>query len=89
MIEVLQKNILLIRDPVDLLHQNVVILVKFIDLPSDLGKLIRIERRNSGFGGSEGFTRKPRLFQRIKLHMIRHHNLNTIRNHELRRRHSL
>jgi hypothetical protein len=39
-IKVLQKDIFLIGNAVDLLHKDIVLLEKFIDLPADLSKLI-------------------------------------------------
>ena len=89
MVKVDKQSVLDIGNPVDLFHQNIVVLIKLIDLPADFRVFIGIERRDARLGRTEGFPGKSCLLKRIKKNMIRHHDLCSVGNHDLRLRNAL
>ncbi len=88
-IEVDKQCVLDVRDAVDLLHQGVIVLIELVDLPADLCELVGIERRNAALGRAERLAGKTCFLERIEQHVIGHHDLHAVRDHQLRRRNAL
>ena len=61
---------------------------QFIYLETDFGIFIGIERSDTGLCGSEGFAAKTFFFILIEENMIRHYDLCSVRDHDLRCRNS-
>ena len=77
MIQMLQGHIFDLADPRRFFFQQILI-KKFADLEADLGILVRIERSDAGFGGTEGFSSQALLLILVKQNMVGHHHLRPV-----------
>ena len=82
-VQVLEKHILQLADPLRLLPQNLLV-EKLAYLEADLGIFIGIERRDAGFGGAEGLPAQPFLLVLVQQNVVGHDNLRPIRHQQLR-----
>ena len=89
MIQILQNHIFLYAYIGDLIAKILFVCEQLADLETDLCVFIRIEGRDTGLGGTEGFSSQTFLLALVKQDMIRHHNLRTVGYKNLRGRNSL
>ena len=83
-IEVLERGVFDFERVTDLLFEGIGIVIQLVDLKTDLGILVGIEGRNAALGGTEGIFAQTLLLVAVERHMIRHHNLRTVGNDNVR-----
>ena len=88
MVQVLIQRVFHIQNLLNLLFELRLVVIQLADLEADLRVFIRIKRCDAGFGGTKGLGGQTRFLHRIHFNMVRHHDLHTVRNHQLRLRNS-
>ena len=62
----------------NLLSQDLIALIEFIDLPANLSVLVGIKGGDTGLCGPEGLACQTGLLQRVERDMVGHEHLHTV-----------
>ena len=64
--------------------QRIGVIIEFVDLEADFGIFVGIEGRNTALGGAEGIFAQALLLVAVKGDMVRHDDLRTVGNNDVR-----